>query len=135
LVELVAREFARTALPLLYLAGEDRSVDLAKELAGHGLNVRTVVVYRAVAAERLPPEIKQAIAAGELDGVLHYSRRSTDAFVRCLHRARLRERALALRHFCLSAQVAVPLAQLGAADVRIAGRPEEAALLELVGSP
>jgi uroporphyrinogen-III synthase len=82
----------------------------------------------------LPPEIKQAIAAGELDGVLHYSRRSTDAFVRCLHRARLREHALALTHFCLSAQVAVPLAQLGAADVRVAPRPDEEAMFELIGA-
>ena len=134
LIRIVARELAGAALLLLYLAGEDRSVDLAKELGGHGLNVRTVVIYRAVAAERLPPETQQAIAAGELDGVVHYSRRSAEVFLRCAAAAGLRERALALTHFCLSAQVAAPLTEAGAADVRIAARLEELALLDLVGS-
>jgi uroporphyrinogen-III synthase len=133
LIEMVARELAGSALPLLYLAGEDRSADLAKELGVHGLHVRTVVVYRAAPAERLPRESEQAIAASELDGVLHYSRRSADAFLRCADAAGLRERALMLMHFCLSQHVAAPLTEAGATDVRIAARPDEAALLELVG--
>ena len=40
------------ALPLLYLAGEDRARDLAGDLGG--LIVRTVVIYRAVKATSLP---------------------------------------------------------------------------------
>jgi uroporphyrinogen-III synthase len=134
LIGLVARELAGSTLPLVYLAGEDRSVDLAKELGRHGLSVRTVVVYRAVAAERLLPETEQAIAAGEVDGALHYSHRSADAFLRCAAAVGLDERALMLKHFCLSGQVAAPLLEAGAADVRIAARPEEAALLALVAS-
>jgi uroporphyrinogen-III synthase len=133
LIGMVARELAGAALPLLYLAGENRSVDLAEGLWRHGLTVRTAVVYRAAAAERLPPQTEQAIAAGEIDGVLHYSRRSADVFLRCTDAAGLRERAVALTHFCLSAQVAAPLAQAGAAHVRIAQRPDEEALLALVG--
>jgi hypothetical protein len=35
--------------------------------------------------------------------------------------------------YCLSAAVAAPLAAAGAAAVRIAPRPDEAAMLELVG--
>ncbi len=42
-------------------------------------------------------------------------------------------RALAPCHFCLSRQVAEPLAAAGAAEIRIAARPDEAALIELVG--
>ena len=42
--------------PLLYLAGEDRSGDLAGALAAHGRIVHTVVVaYRAVKADEFPP--------------------------------------------------------------------------------
>jgi uroporphyrinogen-III synthase len=96
--------------------------------------VRTAVVYRAAAAERLPREAEQAMAAGELDGVLHYSRRSAETFVRCADAAKLRDRALALTHFCLSPQVAAPLIAAGAADIRIASRPDEEALLSLVGA-
>jgi uroporphyrinogen-III synthase len=134
LIGIVARELAGAARPLLYLAGEDRSVDLAQALATQGLTVRTATVYRATAANRLPRKAEQAITAGELGGVLHYSRRSADTFLRCADAAGLRERALALTHFCLSAQVAAPLAQAGAANIRIAARPEEVALLDLVGS-
>jgi uroporphyrinogen-III synthase len=134
LVHLVARGLAGATAPLLYLAGEDRSVDLADELGRHGLTVRTVVVYRAAAAERLPRAAEQAIAAGDLDGVLHYSRRSASVFVGCADAAGLRQRALALTHFCLSPQIAAPLTAAGAADIRIAARPDEKALLELVES-
>jgi uroporphyrinogen-III synthase len=132
LIGIVARELGRTAAPLLYLAGEDRSVDLTAELARHGLTVRTAVVYRAAAVERLPPAAEQAIATGELDGVLHYSRRSTAAFMRCAGAAGLRDAALRLTHFCLWPQVAAPLTEAGAATIRIAARPEEGALIELV---
>src|SRR5262249_51329671 len=102
------------------------------ELARHGLKTRSAVVYRATAAERLPGEAEQAIAAGELDAVLHYSRRSAETFVRCAAATGQRERALALLHFCLSAQVAEPLGEAGAVQLRIAPRPEEDALLELI---
>ena len=132
LIAIVARELAEAASPLLYLAGKDRSVDLGAELARHGLKAHTVIVYRAAAAERLPPEAEQAIAAGELDGVLHYSRRSAETFMRCADATDLGGCALALMHFCLSAQVAVPLADAGAAHVHLAPRPEEGALLELI---
>ena len=133
LVAVVARELAGAAAPLLYLAGDDRSVDLGAELAWHGLKVRTVVVYRAAAAERLPSEAEQAISAGELHGVLHYSRRSAETFLRCAAAADLRASALALMHFCLSAQVAEPLLA-ATMQVRVAPRSDEAALLELVGA-
>jgi len=133
MIGIVARELAGAAAPLLYLAGEERSVDIGAELARHGLKVRTAVVYRAAAAERLPSEAERAIAAGELDGVLHYSRRSAETFVRCAAAAGLHDRAHALVHFCLSAQVAKPLLA-AAPHPRVAPRPEEEALLDIVGS-
>jgi uroporphyrinogen-III synthase len=132
LIGIVAQELAGAAEPLLYLAGEDRSVDLAAELGRRGLTVRTAVVYRAAVAECFPPAAEQAIAKREIDGVLHYSRRSAATFVRCADAAGLRERALTLTHFCLSAQVAAPLAEAAAADVSVARRPDEDALLALI---
>jgi uroporphyrinogen-III synthase len=134
LIRIAARELAGAARPLLYLAGADRSVDLAEGLGRHGLTVRTAIVYRAAAAERLPRKTEQAIRAGEIGGVLHYSRRSADAFLRCAEAAGLRGRALALTHFCLSPQVSAPLAEAGAADIRIAPRSDEEALFELLSA-
>jgi uroporphyrinogen-III synthase len=75
LVALVARTLAGATSPLLYLAGEDRIADLTADLGRRGLTVRTAVVYRAAVADHYLPAAAQAIAAGDLDGVLHYSRR------------------------------------------------------------
>jgi uroporphyrinogen-III synthase len=121
---------------LLYLTGEDRSGDLAGALRARGFVVDMVVVYRAMVAETLPAEAATALASG-IDGVLHYSRRSAEAFVAAAQRAGLREAALQqkLAHFCLSAQVAEPLTQAGAADIRIAPRPVETDLIGLIPSP
>jgi uroporphyrinogen-III synthase len=128
LVRLLATRHAGDRKPLLYLAGEVRSSDLA--LAG--VAVRTVVVYRAVQAECVPPDVAAALARGELDGVLHFSRRSAQSYLDCARRAGILEGALAPWHFCLSRQVSEPLAAAGADGIRIAPRPEEAALLDLV---
>ena len=53
LADLVAAGY-RGGVPLLYLAGEDRAGDLAGELTAAGVEVRTVVVYRATKAVALP---------------------------------------------------------------------------------
>ena len=68
---------------MLYLAGEDRSGDLAGELAAAGIEVATRVVYRAVALPTFPPDVREALTAGWLDGVLHFSRRSAETYLDC----------------------------------------------------
>jgi uroporphyrinogen-III synthase len=118
---------------LLYLAGEERSGDLAGLLRVQRYTVETVLIYRAVTAERLPGHAAAALAAG-IDGVLHFSRRSAEAYVTASRNAGLLETALqGPAHLCLSARVAEPLTKAGATKVRIAARPDEAALIELCG--
>ena len=132
LADLVAARMKPQA-PLLYLAGEARSGDLAGTLRARNFTVHTALVYRAVTADNLPRHAADALAAG-IDGVLHFSRRSAEAYVNAARNAGLIEAALTgPAHFCLSARVAAPLAQAGAAPIRIAARPEEAALIELCG--
>jgi len=119
--------------PLLYLAGEERSGDLAGLLRAQNFTVHTALVYRAVVAADLPRHAIAALAAG-IDGVFHFSRRSAEAYVNAARKAGLMEAALTTPvHFCLSARIAEPLIRAGAAKVRIAARPEEAALIALCG--
>jgi uroporphyrinogen-III synthase len=117
---------------LLYLAGEQRSGDLGGELRTKGFAVETVAVYRAVTADILPPQAVAALAAG-VDGVLHFSRRSAEAYVKAARAAGLLESALRPTHFCLSAQVAAPLQAAGGRTVHVAWQPAEAALFDLIG--
>jgi uroporphyrinogen-III synthase len=118
------------AVRLVYLAGADQATGLAAALDAGGIKVDTVVVYRAAAVDRLPDDATAALAAGTIDGILHYSPRTAAAFVAVVPNL---SAALALPQFCLSAEVAKPLAAAGARDLRIASCPEEAALLALVG--
>jgi uroporphyrinogen-III synthase len=130
LAQLVAARL-QPAARLLYLTGEERSGDLAGDLRARGFAVETTLIYRAIAAPALPPAAADALASG-IDGVLHFSRRSAETYVDAARTAGMVRNALKPIHFCLSAQVAEPLAQAGAADIRIAERPNEAVLLALI---
>jgi len=116
---------------LLYLTGEERSGDLAGDLHAQNFAVHTAVVYRAVATAVLPPAAADALASG-VDGVMHFSRRSAEAYVSAARGAGMLASALKPAHFCLSGQIAEPLARAGAAVIRIAPRPVEAAMIELI---
>jgi uroporphyrinogen-III synthase len=131
LAALIRAEYEAVRGPLLYLAGEDRAGEL--DLSASGVAVVTTVIYRAVAAERFPDAVADALAASAIDGVLHFSRRSAQAYLACGRRADLLAGALAPLQLCLSAAVAEPLAAAGAALIRIAPHPDEAAMLELAG--
>ena len=116
---------------LLYLSGEQRSGDLGGELRARGFAVETVAIYRAVTVGTLPPQATAALAAG-IDGVLHYSRRSAETYVAAARASGVLESALRPAHFCLSAQVAVPLQAAGSGIIRVARQSAEEALLDLV---
>ena len=129
LVRLVAARAVGAKTRLLYLAGEDRAGDLVAQLAAHGIDAEMKVVYRTV-AEAFPPVLAAALEAGDVDVVLHFSRRSAELFVEGARASGVAGPAEDVRHLCLSAQVAEPLA--GASRVAIAARPDEEALIALL---
>jgi uroporphyrinogen-III synthase len=131
LVHLIAARCSDSAR-LLYLAGEDRAGDIGAELAAAGVALETVVIYRATKLTVFPLAAHAALEAGALEGVLHFSRRSSEAFLDCAAAANLTGAAFRLVHFCLSQNVAEPLATAGATRIRVAKRPEEAALIDIV---
>jgi uroporphyrinogen-III synthase len=118
--------------PLLYLAGNDIARDLAGALAAHGVKVETVVVYRAMAAQSFPPDIAAELRKGTIGGVLHYSRRSTAIFVDCARAGGLLTEIGTLVHCCLSDRSAEPLRAIGARNIRVARKPDESALIDLL---
>ena len=134
LAEMAAAVFRGAWQPLLYLAAADRAADLAPELARHGLTVETVVVYRMEPAAGFPHVVASNLAAGEVGAVLHYSQRSAETYLACADAGSLRSAALRPLHCCFSPAVAGPLRAAGAAFIRVAREPEEAALLGLLES-
>jgi uroporphyrinogen-III synthase len=131
LVRLVTERVSPGA-SLLYLAGAERSGDLAGDLLANGFVAHTVVIYRAVTATAFPASAADAVASG-IGGVLHYSRRSAEAYVNAARASgQLAAAVTEPVHFCLSAQVAEPLRQAGVVDIRIAPQPTESALVALI---
>ena len=131
LIRLIVARRADAAGPLLYLAGEDRAADLIGELTARGIAAEMAVIYRAASAP-FPAELIVALKAGEIDAVLHFSRRSADNYLAGAAQAGVAKQALAVRHFCLSAQIAEPLVGAGAGRIAIAKRPDEASLIALL---
>ncbi|HEY0851578.1 MAG TPA: uroporphyrinogen-III synthase [Bradyrhizobium sp.] len=116
--------------PLLYLAGEEVSRDLAGELRERGFEVVTHIAYRMVPAKDLPGEVVEGFAAGRIQAVLHYSQRSARAFVEAARMGGVEISALALPQCCISAAVAEIVREAGATQVTVAARPDENALFE-----
>jgi len=139
LARLIAATARDAGLPLIYFAGSDRAGDLAGALSGAlgrvGPAVEAVIAYRAVVVGDFDADLRAAIASGAIDAVLHYSARTASAFVAAAKAAGLSESAMKIRHLCLSAQVARPLAASGAAAVIVAAAPNEDALLALIDMP
>jgi len=117
-----------TALPapahLLYLAGHDRKPDLEAALQAQGHVIDVAETYEARAVEALSPDVATALARGEADAVLHFSRRSAQLFAACAAKAGLATQAAGLRHVCISRDGA-----LGAGDI-IAPTPDSDGLFK-----
>jgi uroporphyrinogen-III synthase len=130
----LAASRARPGGSLLYLAGADRSGDLSGVLSRRGFTVSTVVLYRAAPVAALSPLAAAAIAV--IDGVLHFSRRSAEMYLKAARAGGVYDDAVGPKiHFCMSAQVAEPLIRAGAIDIRVAREASETALLSLIPRP
>jgi len=116
----------------LYLAGCDRQPTLEAGLKAAGHRVVAAEVYEARAAKALSKEAIDAIAAGEIDAVLHYSRRSAEIFLSLAKAAGILQKARAALHLALSHAVAKPLLCEDFPNVGVAERPDEAHLMELL---
>jgi uroporphyrinogen-III synthase len=129
LVGLVEREVSPGA-SLLHVAGEDRKAEPEASLTRAGFRLTSHIAYGARAVPSLPALVASALATpSTLTGVLHYSRRSAATACELAIKAGYGGAFAALRHYCLSADVAAPLARAGIAPHFVAGQANEDSLL------
>lgn len=109
-------------LRLLHPGAETPAGDLAALIGGHA-RLETLPVYRAVETGAAPPPA--------FDAVLIHSPRAARALA-----VALSPEAAGSRVACvISANAATPLSALPFAEVRVAARPDETALLACLGKP
>ncbi|MGU3359907.1 uroporphyrinogen-III synthase [Methylobacterium sp. M6A4_1b] len=134
LARLVGASLARGAR-LLHAAGAERKAEPAAALVAAGFRLTVQDVYAARAVERLPGAVAEGLGGGELEAALHYSRRSARIAHDLANAEGLGGAFAALTHYCLSADVAVPLVAAGVAVHFVAERPGEDALLAGLPAP
>lgn len=70
----------QNGLPLLYACGEVTTVDVARELEVRGIPAHQEIVYRAEAADALPPAVMDGLHNHTISGVLLFSARTAEIF-------------------------------------------------------
>lgn len=121
---------------ILHVAGRDRAGDLAAALAREGLDARRVVLYAADATSELTAATVAALLKGSVDDVVIFSPRTARQFVTLAGNAGLRPEMRRVRLLAFSPRVADAAKDLSFAEVAIAARTDEDALLALLsGEP
>lgn len=119
---------------LLYLSGEDVSVDAAHLLGAQGVRVHTEIVYRAVAEPTLENNVQETLTAGSITGVAFFSPRSAEIACEQLNVAKLAHVTQTIDAFCFSLNVATAAAKLPWKNIHACHLPTRDAMLELIVS-
>lgn len=133
LADLAERHSDPNAGPLLHVSGSVVAGDLAGRLAARGFTVRRMALYEALPVSALSATAVAAFADGAIDAVLLFSPRTAKAFVSLAREAKLTAALASVRALCLSAAVAEAARAVSWREVCVAERPDQAALLALVG--
>ncbi|WP_264665298.1 uroporphyrinogen-III synthase [Azospirillum fermentarium] len=144
LAGLVRERCTPTGGVLLHVAGTTVAGDLAGMLAQHGFAVRRLSLYDARPSRRLTPATIAALTGDSsddrLDGVLIFSPRTARSFVSLVAEAGHISRCRTVDVYCLSPAVAeavctCPSGPVSWRRVQVAARPDQDALLALLGAP
>jgi uroporphyrinogen-III synthase len=137
LARLVAARLDPASGPLLLAVGEGYALDLAADLRGRGFRAIRRVAYVARPALALPDAALAALRSGAVGTLLFHSPRSARCAITLLRAAGVGEAASRGTALAISRRVAeaaeAALAPLAFRAIRVAARPEEDALLALLG--
>lgn len=138
LADLAAARLDPAAGPLLLAVGEGYGLDLAALLRARGFAVLRRIAYTAEPAGRLPASARDALGRGEVVAALFFSPRSAECAMAALRAAGLPESCTRdLEALAISPRVAAAADRAAAPQgwraVRIAARPDQGALLDLLG--
>lgn len=132
LIPVIAERHKTRPGHLVHLAGDHLAFDVKAALAAQGIEVRPLQAYRAVAAERLPPEAVTGIKSGRIGAVTLMSPRTAEIWTALAARQGLQGELNKLIHVCLSQAVAAKLQLAPSARVEIAEEPNLEEMLLLI---
>jgi len=121
------RGWAVPGATLLHVCSEDAPGTLSNQLGAGGFTVRRCALYTIEPATHLPPEAESALQNRTLDAAMFFSPRTARIFAQ-LAKALPTDGLTAL---CISQATADALAPLAFAQVKVAARPNQDAMLAL----
>jgi uroporphyrinogen-III synthase len=122
------RNWAPPGATLMHVCAEDAPGTLSDQLRASGFAVRRCALYRIEAAKLLPPEAEAALQDRAMDAAMFFSPRTARIFTK-LAEALPTDGLLAL---CISPATAEALTPRTFAEIRVAARPNQDAMLALV---
>ena len=132
LADRIAGDLDPTGGAVLHVRGSDVAGDLQADLEARGIRVRRAVLYSAVPVVGLPASVCAAIHERACAGVLFFSPRTADLFVRLATRAGVMGALGDLDAVCLSPAVAARLEPSVWRTILTAKRPTANDLLDLL---
>ncbi|MBU6476177.1 MAG: uroporphyrinogen-III synthase, partial [Alphaproteobacteria bacterium] len=124
----------RNLKKLLHPCSADTPDDISAALEGTGCSVVRRPVYKAALTETLPGDVTAALKAGGIDVVMLFSARTAMNFVKLLRQSGLDGESRRLEAVCISKAVAQPLAELRWKQVRVAQKPQIAAVMQALAA-
>jgi uroporphyrinogen-III synthase len=112
---------------LLHVRGTESSRELETLLCHEGFDVRGEILYDVSAETALPAETLQSLKEGRIDAVMLFSPRSARIFRELAEKAQVLTSALIA--ICNSRAAADALSPLVFREIRIAGKPNQEAVL------
>ena len=129
LTDIIISELNPEHGPLLYLSGENISVDIENILRAEKFKIHRQIVYRAVSAKALSASTMHALRKKNIDVVSFFSPRTAITFAKIIEKKGLREIFGSLTAVCLSEAVADPIRNLGWQEVLISETPDQESLV------
>lgn len=132
LARLAAQRLSPQDGRLVHVCGSAVAGDLAGALRARGFAVERIELYEARPVTALSPAAVAALEGGEIGWALFFSPRTAATFTRLANAAGVGRRCATVAALSISAAADRPLAELEWRERRIADRPEQAALLDLL---
>ncbi|MFN8981972.1 MAG: uroporphyrinogen-III synthase [Alphaproteobacteria bacterium] len=133
LAALIGATLKPEAGTLCLAVGEGYALDLAQALRAKGFRVLRRIVYAARPNTALPGNVRDALRAGDIHAAVFTSPRSAQETMRLLRDAGLDKASRNMIAIAFSPRIATALESLTWGEIRIAARPDHAALLACLG--
>lgn len=118
--------------PLLHPRAADIAVPLQRWLAGHGMTLVPLIVYKAEKTRVLSPVCQEALLGGRIAMIPFFSKRTAESFLALVQELGLTHTLATIKALSISASVVQSVQSFPWLDVCMAKTPDQDGIIELI---